>query len=66
MGAEDFGAMLRTKPGAYIVIGQGEPDIPESTHNNGLHTPRYDFNDDIIPLGMEYWVQIVENKLPLK
>ncbi|MBL4803361.1 MAG: amidohydrolase [Alphaproteobacteria bacterium] len=66
MGAEDFGAMLREKPGAYIVMGQGEPDIPESNHNNGLHTPRYDFNDDILPLGMEYWVQIVESKLALK
>ena len=46
MGGEDFGAMLLERPGAYIILGQGEPDIPESNCNNGLHTPRYDFNDD--------------------
>ncbi len=63
MGAEDFGAMLAKKPGCYIMMGQGEVEIPESPHNQGLHTPQYDFNDGIIPLGIEYWVRVVEGAL---
>lgn len=63
MGGEDFGAMLLNTPGCYIWIGQGEPDDADSNHNHGLHTPRYDFNDDIIPIGVEYWVRLVEQAL---
>ncbi len=62
MGAEDFGAMLQAVPGCYIWMGQGEAD-EASNHNQGLHTPRYDFNDDIIPMGIEYWVRVVESAL---
>ncbi len=62
MGAEDFGAMLQEVPGCYIWMGQGEAD-ENSNHNQGLHTPQYDFNDDIIPLGVEYWVRVVESNL---
>jgi len=62
MGAEDFGAMLHAVPGCYIWMGQGEDD-EASMHNQGLHTPQYDFNDDIIPAGIEYWVRIVEGVL---
>lgn len=63
MGAEDFGAMLQQKPGAYVLVGQAEEDA-SSNHNHGLHTPQYDFNDAIIPLGIEYWVSLVEAALP--
>lgn len=62
MGAEDFGAMLQQVPGCYIWMGQGEAD-EGSNHNQGLHTPQYDFNDDIIPMGIEYWVRVVEGAL---
>jgi hippurate hydrolase len=64
MGAEDFGAMLQEVPGCYIWMGQAEADTA-SNHNKGLHTPQYDFNDDIIPLGIEYWVRVTEESLPL-
>ncbi|MCB1531672.1 MAG: amidohydrolase [Alphaproteobacteria bacterium] len=63
MGAEDFGAMLQEKPGCYVMIGQGEKS-KSSNHSQGLHTPQYDFNDDIIPAGIEYWVRLVETALP--
>ena len=63
MGGEDFGRFLLDVPGCYVWMGQGEED-PASNHNQGLHTPRYDFNDDIIPMGIEYWAQIVEKALP--
>lgn len=66
MGAEDFGAMLQEVPGCYIWMGQGEPDDKNSPHNKGLHNAGYDFNDRIIPTGVEYWARLVETALPLK
>ncbi len=65
MGGEDFGAMLMERPGCYIWMGQGEPEA-DSNHSQGLHTPRYDFNDTIIPQAVEYWAQVVEKALPLE
>ena len=64
MGGEDFGAMLLQKPGCYIWMGQAEED-KDSAHNHGLHTSEYDFNDDMIPMAVEYWAQLVEKALPL-
>ena len=58
MASEDFSFMLQKKPGAYIFIGNGPED-------NGriLHNPRYDFNDDILPIGSSYWARLVETVL---
>jgi len=58
MGAEDFAFMLQKKPGAYAWIGNG-PGEGDCV----LHNPRYDFNDDILPLGAAYWVALVEQEL---
>lgn len=56
MGAEDFSYMLRKRPGAFIWVGNGD--------SAGLHHPRYNFNDDAIPVGTSYWVRLVESALP--
>ena len=56
MGAEDFSFMLEARPGAFINLGTGE--------GPGLHHPAYDFNDEIIPLGMSYWAKLVETSMP--
>jgi amidohydrolase len=58
MASEDFSFMLQKKPGAYIFIGNGPED-------NGriLHNPRYDFNDEILPIGSSYWARLVESVL---
>lgn len=64
MGGEDFGAFLQERPGAFMIIGQGEPGI-QSPCNSGLHSPNYDFNDAILPLAAGYFVQLVERRLPL-
>jgi amidohydrolase len=53
MGGEDFAYMLQARPGAYIFLGNGD--------STELHTDTYDFNDDIIPVGVSYWVRLVEN-----
>jgi len=56
MGSEDFAFMLQAKPGAYIFIGNGDAAA-------GLHNPRYDFNDEILPIGASYWARLVERVL---
>lgn len=65
MGGEDFGSFLKEKPGSYIFIGQGTKDT-NSPHNQGLHSPFYDFNDDLIPIASSYFAELVEGSLPLK
>ncbi len=59
-GAEDFSLMLEARPGAFMFIGGGEG--PEGRSAN-LHTPQFDFNDAIIPLGVGYWASIVDQEL---
>lgn len=66
MGGEDFGAMLAQKPGAFILIGQGDPKSDNSPHNHGLHSPYYDFNDETLPVGISYFATLVEQALPLE
>jgi hippurate hydrolase len=58
MGAEDFSFMLQNKPGAYLRLGQG-------SENCFLHNARYDFNDDVLPLGSALHASLVEQALPL-
>jgi hippurate hydrolase len=63
MGGEDFGGFLKSRPGAFVIVGQRENSEPSSPHNYGLHSPRYDFNDAIIPLVVRYLAEIAENCL---
>jgi hippurate hydrolase len=59
MGGEDFAFMLEKKPGSYIMLGTGRTGAdPE------LHNPRYDFNDEALPIGASYWVTLAEQLLP--
>ncbi len=60
MGAEDFSFMLQHKPGAYLRIGQGM-----GAGNSTLHNSRYDFNDDILPLGAALHAGLIEQGMPL-
>lgn len=57
MGAEDFAFMLERRPGAYILMGNGE--------TSSLHHPKYDFNDDAIAWGCSYWAQLAEKSMPI-
>ena len=59
MGAEDFSFMLEQRPGAYFRIGQGGAES-----GCFLHNPRYDFNDEILPLGAALFVRLAERSLP--
>jgi hippurate hydrolase len=62
MGGEDFSFMLQSVPGAYIRIGQG---LPHGPGPHPLHNSRYDFNDDILPLGAALHANLVEQALPV-
>ena len=61
LGAEDFAFMLKQRPGCYVFIGNGGANNAEQPCH--LHNPNYDFNDDIIPIGVQYWVNLVEEFL---
>jgi amidohydrolase len=58
MGGEDFAFMLNAKQGAYLMLGgaRGKDDPL-------LHHPRYDFNDEILPIGASWWATLVEQQL---
>ena len=58
MGAEDFSYFLLERPGCYVWIGSGKQG-----ENPGLHHPHFDFNDDVLPIGASYWVQLVHTVL---
>jgi len=56
MGGEDFAYMLEERPGAYILVGNGD--------TAPVHHPEYNFNDDAIPAGCSWWAEIVERRMP--
>ena len=56
MGGEDFAYMLEERPGAYILVGNGD--------TAAVHHPEYNFNDEAIPAGCSWWAGIVEQRMP--
>ncbi|MEM7196313.1 MAG: M20 aminoacylase family protein [Pseudomonadota bacterium] len=59
MTSEDFGYMLLERPGAYILLGNGA----EGVGGCSLHNPKYDFNDEILSIGADFWVELVQSEL---
>jgi len=59
MTSEDFGYMLQARPGAYLLLGNGKEGIGGCS----LHNPAYDFNDEILCKGADFWVKLVEDQL---
>ncbi|MGR3541606.1 MAG: M20 aminoacylase family protein [Hasllibacter sp.] len=55
MGGEDFAYMLEARPGAYILVGNGD--------TAPVHHPEYDFDDEAIPAGASLWVELAERRL---
>ena len=56
MGGEDFAFMLEERPGAYVLMGNGDTAM--------VHHPEYNFNDEAIPAGCSWWAEIVEQRMP--
>lgn len=61
MASEDFAYMLQQKPGAYVWLGCGSAD-----GGKNLHSPQYDFNDELIPIGVEYWVTLAHAAIAVR
>ena len=57
MAGEDFSYMLEARPGAYILLGNGD--------SAPLHHPEYDFSDDVLATGSTYFAKIVEMGMPV-
>jgi hippurate hydrolase len=55
-GSEDFAYFLQKKPGCFLRLGNGEGGAM-------LHNPKYDFNDENLTVGAEYWTRLVERFL---
>lgn len=58
MAAEDFAFMLQEKPGCYFWLGSRRDGA-----NPGLHSPFYDFNDALLPIGANFWIKLVTSEL---
>jgi hippurate hydrolase len=69
MGSEDFAFMLQHKPGCYVFLGNGDGGHRDAGHGLGpcnLHNPSYDFNDDLLPIGATYWIELAQAALPVR
>ncbi|MDO8315796.1 MAG: M20 aminoacylase family protein [Rugosibacter sp.] len=55
MGAEDFAYLAQAKPACYVWLGNGP-----TAGGCMLHSPHYDFNDEIIANGIRYWVRLAQ------
>ncbi len=55
MGAEDFAYLAQARPACYVWLGNGP-----TAGNCMLHSPHYDFNDEIIATGIRYWVKLAQ------
>ena len=55
-GSEDFARFLDHVPGCFAFLGNGRDSPP-------LHNSRYDFNDDLLAIGVTYWVRLAEKFL---
>jgi len=52
---DDFAFLMQDRPGAYVWIGNGP-----STADSALHTPKYDFNDDVLPAAVSWMTQVAK------
>ncbi|MDO5897644.1 M20 aminoacylase family protein [Agrobacterium sp. Azo12] len=51
LASEDFAYFLQKRPGAFFFLGNG--------NSAPLHSPDYDFNDQIIATGVEFWCRLI-------
>jgi len=51
MAAEDFGCFLQHCPGAFFLLGAGR----DGRTMEPCHSPRFDFEDALIPLAVRIW-----------
>ncbi|WP_300015427.1 amidohydrolase [uncultured Roseobacter sp.] len=60
--SEDFAHFAVAVPGCFLLLGNGET----GRHGRPLHASDYDFNDDLLAIGATFWMQLVQDRLPLR
>jgi hippurate hydrolase len=61
--SEDFAFLLEKIPGAFIFLGSG---VSEDGSFHNFHTPSFDFNDAMLPFGIQYWINLVHEELSIR
>ena len=56
-GSEDMAYFLQKAPGALFWLGCGHPDRPDPAM---LHSPNFDPDESVLPLGVEMWLRLIE------
>ena len=60
--SEDFAHFAAAVPGCLLLLGNGEV----GAHGQPLHSDDYDFNDDVLPIGVAFWTELVRDRLPVE
>lgn len=60
--SEDFAHFAAAVPGCLLLLGNGEV----GAHGRPLHSDSYDFNDDVLPIGVAFWTELVRDRLPVE
>ena len=59
--SEDFAHFCAAVHGCFFMLGNGE----SGSHGQPLHSNDYDFNDDLLSIGADFWTQLVRDRLPI-
>ena len=59
--SEDFAHFSAAVPGCFFLLGNGE----NGPSAQPLHAADYDFNDNLLTIGAEFWARLVKERLPL-
>ena len=57
--SEDFAHFSNAVPGCFFLLGNGI----DGANNKPLHSSDYDFNDDLLPIGADFWTSLAKNRL---
>ena len=57
--SEDFAHFSNAVPGCFFLFGNGI----DGANNKPLHSSDYDFNDDLLPIGADFWANLAKNRL---
>jgi len=60
--SEDFAHFSAAVPGCFLLLGNGE----DGANGQPLHSDDYDFNDNLLPIGVSLWNELVKDRLPRK
>ena len=57
--SEDFAHFSNSVPGCFFLFGNGI----DGANNKPLHSSDCDFNDDLLPIGADFWANLAKNRL---